>query len=232
MDDTLSGVPVAVYMYLNNDGKPIVFSSMGDMINIIGVYRRPVELGILARGIEDRMNRPVQFFNIRKSGYKAATDIGNPQERNKTATLYSLPDFLFFTKVVLSLLVILFAYDTIAGERERGTLQLILSNSVSPRSDTFGQVFRRLLEYRTPIFGGGGDSTSSACLVTIGGPWWRRLATDFQPVANVTWIPRRVFLHRIINFGCDKPCCDGCVDVPSDLGHFNAYCPKCWLARR
>ena len=131
MDDTVSGVPVAVYMYLNSDGKPIVFSSMGDMINIIGIYRRPVELGILARGIEDRMNRPVQFFNIRKSGYKAATDIGNPQERNKTSTLYSLPDFLFFTKVVLSLLVILFAYDTIAGERERGTLQLILSNSVS-----------------------------------------------------------------------------------------------------
>ncbi len=151
MDDTVSGVPVAVYMYLNEDGMPIVFSSMGDMINIIGIYRRPVELGILARGIEDRMNRPVQFFNIRKSGYKAATDIGNPQERNKTATLYSLPDFLFFTKVVLSLLVILFAYDTIAGERERGTLQLILSNSVSRGQTLLGKFLGGYLSIALPF---------------------------------------------------------------------------------
>ena len=56
---------------------------MGDMINIIGIYRRPVELGVLARGIEDRMNRPVQFFNMRKFGIQATTDIGNSQERNK-----------------------------------------------------------------------------------------------------------------------------------------------------
>ena len=151
MDDTLSGVPVAVYIYLNNDGKPIVFSSMGDMINIIGIYRRPVELGILARGIEDRMNRPVQFFNIRKSGYKAATDIGNPQERNKTSTLYPLPDFLFFIKVVLSLLVILFAYDTVAGEQERGTLQLILSNSVSRGQVLLGKFLGGYLSIALPF---------------------------------------------------------------------------------
>ena len=151
MDDTVSGVPVAVYMYINSDGKPIVFSSMGDMINIIGIYRRPVELGILARGIEDRLNRPVQFFNIRKSGYKAATDIGNPQERNKTATLYSLPDFLFFTKVVLSLLVILFVFDTIAGERERGTLQLILSNPVSRGQVLLGKFLGGYLSIALPF---------------------------------------------------------------------------------
>ena len=232
MDDTLSGIPVAVYMYLNDDGKPIVFSSMGDMINIIGVYRRPVELGILARGIEDRMNRPVQFFNIRKSGYKAATDIGNPQERNKTATLYSLPDFLFFTKVVLSLLVILFAYDTIAGERERGTLQLILSNSVSRGQTLLGKFLGGYLSIALPFLAAAVIALLAACPFAIRSPQWRRLATDFQPVANVTWIPRRVFLHRIINFGCDKPGSDCCVDVPSDLGCFNAYCPKCRLARR
>lgn len=151
MDDTVSAAPVATYMYINDDGKPIVFSSTGDMVNIIGIYRRPVELSILARGIEDRMNRPVQFFNMRKSGLKATTDIGNIQERNKTATLYSLPDFLFFTKVVLSLLVILFAYDTIAGERERGTLQLILSNSVSRGQTLLGKFLGGYLSIALPF---------------------------------------------------------------------------------
>ena len=151
LDDTLSADPVAVYMHLNDEGKPIVFSSMGDMINIIGIYRRPVELGVLARGIEDRMNRPVQFFNMRKFGIQATTDIGNSQERNRTASLYSLPDFLFFAKVVLSLLVILFAYDTVAGERERGTLQLILSNSVSRGQVLFGKFLGGYLSIALPF---------------------------------------------------------------------------------
>ena len=152
MDDSLSSSPfVAVYIYLNSDGEPIVFGSTGDVVNIIGIYRRPVELGTFVKGIEDRMNRPVRFFNIRKFGLQAGTDIGNTQERNKISTLYSLPDFLFFTKVVLSLLVILFAYDTIAGERERGTLQLILSNSVSRGQVLLGKFLGGYLSITLPF---------------------------------------------------------------------------------
>lgn len=42
-------------------------------------------------------------------------------------------DFAFIVQVVLSLFAILFTYDAINGERERGTLRLIFSNSV-PRA--------------------------------------------------------------------------------------------------
>ena len=232
MDDTLSGVPVAVYMYLNDDGKPIVFSSMGDMINIIGIYRRPVELGILARGIEDRMNRPVQFFNIRKSGYKAATDIGNPQERNKTAALYSLPDFLFFTKVVLSLLMILFAYETIAGERERGTLQLILSNSVSRGQTLLGKFLGGYLSIALPFLAAAAIALLLLVLspsVVLGSNGWLRifsllltslgyLGVFFFIGLSISAVTSRAATAVLMSLAIW--CC------------FNAYCPECRLAHR
>ena len=42
-------------------------------------------------------------------------------------------DFLFIVQVVLSLLTIVFSYDLISGEKETGTLRLMLSNAV-PRT--------------------------------------------------------------------------------------------------
>ncbi len=53
-------------------------------------------------------------------------------ERGATDTNYKLPDmpeldWSFIIKLVFSLLVILIGYDTIAGERQQGTLRLLLS---------------------------------------------------------------------------------------------------------
>ncbi|MEZ4701889.1 MAG: ABC transporter permease [Rhodothermales bacterium] len=42
-------------------------------------------------------------------------------------------DFVFIVQVVLSLLTIVFAYDLISGEKESGTLRLMLANAV-PRT--------------------------------------------------------------------------------------------------
>lgn len=47
--------------------------------------------------------------------------------------IFRFIDFAFIVQVVLSLFAILFTYDAINGERERGTLRLIFSNSV-PRA--------------------------------------------------------------------------------------------------
>ncbi len=47
--------------------------------------------------------------------------------------LFRFLDFSFIVQVVLSLFAILFTFDAINGERERGTLQLVFSNSI-PRA--------------------------------------------------------------------------------------------------
>jgi len=122
---------VATYFVVNKDGTVAGSNNIGDMVDTIGIYRRPAELSVLARGLEDRMNRPIRFMDIRKLGFQTQIETGNKQERNKLFALLPMPDFLFITKVMLSLLTILFAFSTIAGERENGTLKLMLSNSVS-----------------------------------------------------------------------------------------------------
>jgi len=44
--------------------------------------------------------------------------------------IFSRTDYVFIIGVVMSLLALLFSYDAISGERERGTLRLVLSNAV------------------------------------------------------------------------------------------------------
>ncbi|RKU07749.1 hypothetical protein C6502_16845 [Candidatus Poribacteria bacterium] len=126
------GKPALTYVFFDEAGKlnPNSTTRAASIVNLIGIYRRPVGLSILARGLEDRMNRPVRLFDV-LGGYTATIDTSNSQEKNKLFVLFSPPDFLFVVKVVLSLLTILFTFSAIAGEREQGTLQLMLSNSVS-----------------------------------------------------------------------------------------------------
>ena len=50
--------------------------------------------------------------------------------RNPLLGLLQMPDFVYMVNVILSLLAILFMFDAICGEKETGTLRLMLSNSV------------------------------------------------------------------------------------------------------
>jgi ABC-type transport system involved in multi-copper enzyme maturation permease subunit len=138
---------VANYVFLNEEGS----NNIGDIVDAIGVYRRPAELSVFARGLEDRMNRPVRFLDIRKLGAQVQVYTRNKQERNKLFALFSPPDFLFITKVMLSLLTILFAFSAIAGEREAGTLKLMLSNSISRGQVLLGKFLGGYASLATPF---------------------------------------------------------------------------------
>ena len=50
---------------------------------------------------------------------------------NPLLNLFSSIDIVFIFEVVLSLIALIFAYDALAGERERGTLRLVLTHPVS-----------------------------------------------------------------------------------------------------
>lgn len=43
---------------------------------------------------------------------------------------FRIPDFVYVVNVVLSLLAVLFMFDAVCGEKESGTLRLVLSNAV------------------------------------------------------------------------------------------------------
>lgn len=90
---------------------------------------RPRPLSVLAKGLDEALDR----------GYEVGAYLGiRPHSRQVQAdslfSLFAPPDLLYIVKVLLSLVALLLAYDAVAGERERGTLKLILSDSV-PRGD-------------------------------------------------------------------------------------------------
>ena len=87
-----------------------------------------------------RKPNPLSIFNVgmEKSGadmvsIKLATPIWEKEAQkqgsdNPFLSIFLSVDVIFVFKIVLSALAILFAYNTISGEREDGTLKLVLSN--------------------------------------------------------------------------------------------------------
>jgi len=95
---------------------------------IIKVYRPPQVLSIFSQGKEKLLGTTVTltFGTIRTTttGYMGLM-FGKDNRLNAG---FSAVDFIFLVKIVLSLIVIFFAYNSISGEKERGTLKLALAN--------------------------------------------------------------------------------------------------------
>jgi len=60
-------------------------------------------------------------------------------EDNPLPILFPPFDFLFIVTIIMSLLAILFSNDTISGERQSGTLRLVIANSISRTTILFGK---------------------------------------------------------------------------------------------
>ena len=91
----------------------------------IRINKPPQILGTIVNGIEEAVGR-VAPVNI-------ASDpslVESKYESNPVFAVFGALDLMFIVKIVLSLFAILFTYDAIVGEKERGTLKLSLSNSV------------------------------------------------------------------------------------------------------
>jgi len=90
-----------------------------------------------------KINRPPQVLSSIVSGVSEAIGrvatvnyINDPSlfdskyESNPVFSIFGALDLTFIVRIVLSLFAILFTYDVIVGEKERGTLKLILSNQI------------------------------------------------------------------------------------------------------
>jgi len=91
----------------------------------IKINKPPQVLGTVVTGIEEAVGR-VAPVNI-------AADpnlIDSKYSSNPVFAVFGALDLMFIVKIVLSLFAILFTYDAIVGEKEKGTLKLALSNEV------------------------------------------------------------------------------------------------------
>lgn len=91
----------------------------------IKVSKPPQVLGTVVSGIEEAVGR-VAPINI-------AVDpnlVDSKYSSNPVFAVFGSLDLMFIVKIVLSLFAILFTYDAIVGEKEKGTLKLALSNDL------------------------------------------------------------------------------------------------------
>lgn len=94
------------------------------MFSGIGAERPPAELQMFYTGVEKNPNRSTMIFPFFKPRFMGELNI------NPVFPLFPAIDLLFIVSIVFSLIAFVFSYDAVCGEREMGTLKLLMSFSI------------------------------------------------------------------------------------------------------
>ena len=92
------------------------------------VDRPPNVLSLFNVGLDKQLGNTIR---VSHSFVPSLWDAEMDSSDNAFLNIFSSMDICFIFEVVLSLLALIFAYDALAGERERGTLRLLLTYPVS-----------------------------------------------------------------------------------------------------
>ena len=92
---------------------------------VLNVHRPPNPLMIFNRGVSQQLDNSVRITHA-----AVPRQIMEPESENPFMNIFIAPDLASIFLVVFSLLAILLVYDSISGEKEDGTLSVILSNAV------------------------------------------------------------------------------------------------------
>lgn len=93
----------------------------------------PAPMAVFAAGFETSLPK---FYEFNAEGPRPG-DTGVSEE--SVLAVFGQLDFLFIVQMVASLIVLLFASDMIAGEKEMGTLRVMLANSAPRHSVLWGK---------------------------------------------------------------------------------------------
>ncbi|HOO56689.1 MAG TPA: ABC transporter permease subunit [bacterium] len=95
------------------------------MFSGIGAERPPSELQFFYTGVEKNPNRSTTIFPFFKPSFRGELNL------NPIFPLFPAVDLMFVVSIVMSLLAFVFSYDAVCGERQSGTLKLLMSYSIS-----------------------------------------------------------------------------------------------------
>ncbi len=105
----------------------------------IKVFRKPQILSTLVQGRDRELGSRIEFnylnLPIQTSGYMGEY----ASQHQRYVTGFASVDFAFVVRVVLSLMVIFLAYNSISEERTQGTLKLVLANALPRGQLLFGK---------------------------------------------------------------------------------------------
>lgn len=184
-------------------GKVVVYKNITPII-----HRPPSVLAIFSEGLEK------QLGNSAAIKYDEVPEItGAPA--NHYLSIFSVFDVSLIFKIVLSVLALLVAYDAISGERERGTLRLMLAGTAARYQVLFGKLMAGQMVLIVPVtiaFILGLLILLSSPMVEISGADWIR--SIFMFIASL------VFIATIYNLGLLFSCLSRRSSISLVLGLF------------
>jgi len=120
-------------------GKVTVYKNITPMI-----YRPPSVLAVFSEGLEK------QLGNSATIEYDKVPEITGAAA-NHYLSIFSVFDVSLIFKIVISVLALLVAYDAISGEREHGTLRLMLSGTAARYQVLLGKLVAGLMVLVVPV---------------------------------------------------------------------------------
>ena len=157
-------------------------------------FKPPSVLAIFSEGLEKQLGDSATIEYDKVPGISRAS-------ANYYLSIFSIFDASLIFKIVISVLALLLAYDTISGERERGTLKLMLSSTAARHQVLLGKMLAGLMVLVvlvTITFIMGLVILLSSPMVHINGSDWIRVFLMF--VASL------VFIAMMYNLGLFFSC--------------------------
>jgi len=113
------------------------------------IDRPPAPLSIFCAGADRRLPTSAVV------GHNAAPRMmGGTGEDNPLLSVFSTLDIMTVIQIILSLTVLLFSYNVVSEERERGTLRLVLSNNIPRHVYLAGSFLGGLMSLFLPLLAG------------------------------------------------------------------------------
>ena len=158
------------------------------------LYKLPSPLTFIATGEDTNLPKRVEGASNAGYGIGSTTPdysfryswsenwrLQYPQDtsrKNDSLPNFTELDWTFIIGLVMSFMAILFTYDAVSGERETGTLSLLMSNSVSRATVLLGKFTGAFLTILLPLFIGillNLITISASGLVSLNGSEWARV---------------------------------------------------------
>lgn len=111
------------------------------------IQKKPTVLSIYVHGTQEIVERTFDY----RTGNSDLFELSYGVNLNFYRQLFPVLDFAYVIKVILSFLAMIVGFDLICGEKNKGTLKLMLSNAVSRNTLIFGKLIGNFLIIAIPF---------------------------------------------------------------------------------
>ena len=115
---------------------------------VLTVHRPPNPLSIFNLGLDKQVGNEIEVYH---AFIPTMWDAEKHGADNPFLNLFTSIDIVLVFQGVLSLLALIFAYDALAGERERGTLRLVLTHPIQRGYILFAKYISAMLCLLVPL---------------------------------------------------------------------------------